>query len=213
MARRLAEPRRHRHVSGAEASFSQQQEKDVIKFKLTGAALAIVMAAGATSSIAQTPPPPPPAEAMTQAMPYVMAAGMSDLYEINSSQIALQKSQNPKIRSFATMLIKDHQKTTAATMKAAQKAGLTPTPPMLDAGTTASITELQNASASDFDRLYIGQQIPAHQAAFSLHSHYANAGDKPQLRTTARAAIAPVQHHLDMATNLQKNMMGKMSGM
>ena len=185
----------------------------MIKIKLTGAALAIVMAAGATGAIAQTPPPPPPPEAMTQAMPYVMAAGMSDLYEINSSQIAVQKSQSPKIRQFANMLIKDHTKTTAATMKAAQKAGLTPTPPMLDAGMTASITELQNASPADFDRIYIGQQIPAHQAAFSLHSHYANAGDKSQLRATARAAIAPVQHHLDMATKMQKDMMSKTSGM
>jgi putative membrane protein len=185
----------------------------MIHIKLTGAALALSLAAGGIAASAQTPPPPPPPEAMTQAMPYVMAAGMSDLYEINSSQIALQKTQNPKIRQFATMLIKDHQKTTAATMKAAQKAGLTPTPPVLDAGTTASLTELQNASATDFDRLYIGQQIPAHQAAFQLHSHYANAGDKPQLRTSARAAIAPVQHHLDMATKMQKDMMGKMSHM
>jgi len=176
--------------------------------KMTGAALALVMAAGAAPVMAQTPPPPPPPEAMTQAMPYVMAAGMSDLYEINSSQIAMQKSQNPKIRQFASMLIKDHTKTTAATMKAAKRAGLNPPPPMLDAGTTASITELQNASAADFDRLYIGQQIPAHQAAFSLHSHYANAGDQAALRTTARAAVAPVQHHLDAAQKMQKGMSG-----
>ncbi|RZM36516.1 MAG: DUF4142 domain-containing protein, partial [Sphingomonas sp.] len=79
----------------------------------------------ATPLFAQTPPPPPPAEAKTSAMPYVMAAGMSDLYEINSSQIALQKSKTPAIRSFATMLIKHHTMTTAATMKAAKKAGLT----------------------------------------------------------------------------------------
>jgi len=185
----------------------------MIKIKLTGAALALVVAGGAGSAIAQTPPPPPPPEAMTQAMPYVMAAGMSDLYEINSSQIAMQKSQNPKIRQFANMLIKDHTKTTAATMKAAQKAGLNPPPPMLDAGATASIAELQNAPAADFDRLYIGQQIPAHRAAFGLHSHYANAGDNSALRSSARKAIAPVAHHLDMANKLQKDMMGKMSGM
>ena len=179
----------------------------MLSLKLTGAAMALAMTAGALPATAQTPPPPPPPEAMTQAMPYVMAAGMSDLYEINSSQIALQKSQNPKIRKFAQMLINDHTKTTAATMKAAQKAGLNPPPPMLDAGTQASITELQNASPADFDRLYIGQQIPAHRAAFGLHSHYANAGDQSALRSTARKAIAPVSHHLDMANKLQKDMM------
>ena len=168
----------------------------------------------ATPLFAQTPPPPPPAEAKTSAMPYVMAAGMSDLYEINSSQIALQKSKTPAIRSFAKMLIKHHTMTTAATMKAAKKAGLTPPAPALDAGATASITELQSASAADFDRLYIGQQIPAHQAALDLHQSYAANGDKTPLRTSARAAMPIVKQHLTAATKLQHDVaMGPMKGM
>lgn len=157
----------------------------------------------ATPLFAQTPPPPPPAEAKTSAMPYVMAAGMSDLYEINSSQIALQKSKTPAIRSFATMLIKHHTMTTAATMKAAKKAGLTPPAPALDAGATASITELQSASAADFDRLYIGQQIPAHQAALDLHQSYSTGGDQAPLRMTATTAVPIVKQHIAAALKLQ----------
>lgn len=155
------------------------------------------------AAAAQTPPPPPPAEAKTQADAYIAAAGRSDLYEINSSQIALQKSQDPKIRKFADMLIKHHQMTTAATIKAAQKAGLSPPPPALDAGATASIGELQNASASDFDRLYLAQQVPAHQAALDLHQSYASGGDQAPLRVSAKAAVPIVQRHLDAATKLQ----------
>lgn len=163
---------------------------------------------------AQTPPPPPPAEAKTSAMPYVMAAGMSDLYEITSSQVALQKSQNPAIKTFATMLIKHHQMTTIATMKAAKKSGLTPTPPVMDAGTTASVSELRTASAADFDRLYIGQQIPAHKAALDLHQGYATGGDQAPLRTTATAAIPVVKQHIAAATKLQSaKKMNGMSGM
>jgi putative membrane protein len=167
-----------------------------------------------TPLLAQTPPPPPPAEAKTSAMPYVMAAGMSDLYEINSSQVALQKSQTPAVRKFATMLIKHHTMTTAATMKAAKKAGLTPTPPVLDAGATASINELQTASAADFDRIYIGQQIPAHQAALDLHQSYASGGDQAPLRTSAKAAVPIVKQHLNAAMKMQSGKgMGGMSGM
>lgn len=156
-----------------------------------------------TPLFAQTPPPPPPAEAKTSAMPYVMAAGMSDLYEINSSDIALRKSQTPAIRSFATMLIKHHKMTTIATVKAAKKAGLMPTPPMLDAGATASIAELQAASPGDFDRIYLGQQIPAHQAALDLHQSYAASGDKAPLRISAKAAVPIVKQHIAAATKLQ----------
>ena len=180
--------------------------------KLTGAALALALSGGAVASFAQTPPPPPPAEARTTAMPYVMAAGMSDLYEINSSQVALQKSQNKDVRNFASMLIRHHLMTTAATMKAAQKAKLTPPAPMLDPGATASINELQTASAADFDRLYIGQQIPAHQAALDLHQTYAASGDQAPLRASARSAVPIIKQHIAAATKLQKKMSGT-SGM
>ena len=179
----------------------------------TFATLSFVLAlAGAPlTATAQTPPPPPPAEAKSQATPYVMAAGQSDLYEINSSQVALQKSQNPAVKRYADMLIKHHQMTTAATMAAAQKAGLTPTPPMLDPGATASIAELQNASPADFDRLYIGQQIPAHQAALDLHQSYASGGDQPALRASAKKAIPIVKQHLAAAQKMQA-MMTKTTG-
>jgi putative membrane protein len=156
-----------------------------------------------TASFAQTPPPPPPPEAKTSAKPYVMAAGMSDLYEINSSKVALQKSQTPAIRQFATMLIKHHQKTTAATVKA-----------LLDAGATASINELQTASAADFDRLYVGQQVPAHQAALDLHQSYSSGGDQAPLRMSAKAAVPIVKQHLDAAMKMQAGKpMANMSGM
>jgi putative membrane protein len=104
------------------------------------------------------------------------------------------------------MLVKHHQKTTAATVAAARKAGITPPPPMLDPGGAASIAELQSASAADFDRLYLGQQVPAHQAALDLHKGYGTGGDKPPLRATARKAVPIVQQHLTLAQTMMRAM-------
>lgn len=168
--------------------------------------VALALAGIIAPALAQTPPPPPPAEARVQAAPYVMAAGQSDLYEINSSQIAVQKSSNAAVRRYAEMLVKHHQKTTAATVAAARKAGMTPPAPMLDPGAAASIAELQSASAEDFDRLYLGQQVPAHQAALNLHKGYGTGGDKAQLRATARKAVPIVQQHLTLAQTMTRAM-------
>jgi putative membrane protein len=187
----------------------QEKEVHMIQVKMAKAALALALAGGAMPVLAQTPPPPPPAEAKTSATPYVMAAGMSDLYEINSSQIALQKSKNADVRSFASMLIKHHNKTTAATMKAAKKAGLTPPPPELG-GAAASIAELQNASEADFDRLYLAQQLPAHQAALDLHQSFAANGDKTPLRMSAKSAVPIVRQHIAAAERLMNK--GSMAG-
>lgn len=181
--------------------------------KLNGLALAGALFTFPLPALAQTPPPPPPPEAKAQAPAYVMAAGKSDLYEINSSQVALQKSQSPAVRKFADMLIKHHQQTTAATLKAANQAGLNPAPPALDAATTASISELQSAPAADFDRLYIAQQIPAHQAALNLHGSYAAGGDQAPLRASAKSAVPIIQQHLDAAMKLQDGDHSRHKGM
>jgi putative membrane protein len=167
-------------------------------------ASAIALSAAVSPVLAQTPPPAPPAQAKTQALAYVMAAGKSDLYEIDSSRIAQQKSQNPKVRDFAGMLIKHHQMTTAATLKAARDAGLNPSPPALDAGAERSIAELRAASPAEFDRLYLGQQVPAHQAALDLHQSYGAGGDKAPLRASAKTAVPIVKQHLDAATAMQR---------
>ena len=164
-----------------------------------GALFALTLAGTSVAALAQTPPPPPPPEAKTSAAAYVDAAGKSDMYEMESSKIALQKSKDPAIKSFANMMIKDHTKTTKATMAAAKKAGMNPPPPAPDAGITASLTELQNASDADFDRIYLAQQVPAHQAALDLHQSYAANGDQPALKASAKAAVPIVQKHIDTA--------------
>lgn len=178
------------------------------------AGIAVLLAGVGAPALAQTPPPPPPAAAKTSAMPYVAAAGASDQFEIQSSQLAVSKSPNAATRKYAQMLIKHHTKTTAATVKAAKKAGMTPPPPALDPGAAPSIAELQNAAATDFDRLYFGQQVPAHQAALDLHQSYARDGDQAALRTSAKAAVPIVQQHLTGAQKmLDGAATGKMSGM
>ena len=151
------------------------EEEDHMKM-FTKAAVALMIAGTSLSATAQTAPPPPPPEAKTQAMAYVMASGMSDMFEITSSQIAVQKSKTPAVRSFANMMIKHHTKTTADTMKAARKAGITPPAPMVDPGAQASIAELNAATPEDFDRVYLAQQVPAHQAALDLQTELCRAG-------------------------------------
>ena len=183
-----------------------------MQIKYVAASIALMLGT-AGPALAQTPPPPPPAEAKASAMPYVMAAGMSDQFEIQSSQIALQKSPNAATRKYAQMLIRHHQKTTAATLKAARKAGMSPTPPALDPRAQPSIAELQNAAATDFDRVYFGQQVPAHQAALDLHQSYAQGGDQAPLRTTARTAVPIVRQHLRDAERMMSGGKHNMRGM
>lgn len=139
-----------------------------------------------------------PVFAQNTAPEFVKAAGASDTYERQSSQLALQTTKDAKVRDFATMMLKDHANSTQMVAKAAREAGISPTPPALMPDQAQMIAQLRSATGAARDRLYVTQQKAAHQKALALHQGYARSGDKAPLKAAA-AKIAPVvEHHLEM---------------
>ncbi|WP_370310390.1 DUF4142 domain-containing protein [Sphingobium abikonense] len=139
--------------------------------------------------------------APTDAAGYVAQAGAADLFEIESSKIALEKSQNKAVRDFGQMMIDQHQKSTAD-IKAAQKAGVTVQPPALMANQQQMLEEIKAADAGSFDSVYVRNQRMAHNAALALHQGYARNGDTPALKETASAVAKVVQEHIDHLASL-----------
>jgi putative membrane protein len=138
----------------------------------------------------------------TAAPEYIAMAGSSDLYEIESSRLALERAQSPAVRRFAQMMIDHHTMTTQQVMQAAQAAGMSPPPPMLLPPQRAMLDELQPANGADFERIYVRQQRMAHRMALALHGNYAQNGDTAQLRQAASGAVPIIQRHIDELRSL-----------
>jgi len=132
---------------------------------------------------------------------FVAMAGSSNLFEIASSQLALQRSQDPQIRQFAQQMIEDHQVALEGLRQVVSNVegidlnrvgGIDPKHrEMLDV--------LQQAQGDDFDRLYIFYQTRAHKNAVELFQNYAWNGDNEQLRQLAVAATPLLRQHHEMA--------------
>lgn len=133
---------------------------------------------------------------------YVTMAAASDLFEIQSSQMAVAKAQRSEVREFAQMLVTHHTQTSQQLMAAAQASGITPPAPTLMPMQAEMMRQLQAAGAGEFDRVYVSQQVPAHEMALALHGNYASDGDTAALRTVAAAARPIVQQHLTRARQL-----------
>ena len=133
---------------------------------------------------------------------YVQMAAASDLFEIQSSQLALTKAQNPAVRDFARMMVEHHTNTTNQLMSAAQAAGMGMVTPQLMPMQQRMMTRLQAVSGKAFDRTYMRQQVPAHEMALALHSNYAQNGDTPALKVVAAGAVPIVTQHLTQARTL-----------
>lgn len=160
------------------------------------ASLALTVPASATL------PTPPQAAAMQQAQPFLFYAGAGDAFEVTSSMILLSKSTNPEVRAFASMLIDHHTRTTNLALATAKAGGVMAPPPEMSAMQKGMIGALHAAAPAAIDRLYLQQQVPAHQQALSLMSGYARSGDVPTLRQTAQGAVPIVQGHLAQAQSL-----------
>jgi len=150
---------------------------------------AAVVAAPLAAIQAQTP--------MTGAA-YVKAAGASDQYEIQSSKLVLQTTQNAELKAYANMMIGNHTKSTGDIKAAATGSGMTVPPPALDATGLRNVAALRVLRGTARDRLYVAQQRTSHQKALALHQGYAANGDVPALKNTAGMIVPVVQHHIEM---------------
>jgi putative membrane protein len=135
---------------------------------------------------------------------FVTKAAVSDMFEIQSSKIALQRSNNKDIKDFARMMIHDHTESTAALKAAIAASGQTSAPPdALPDDKKAALDSLTTVAAGDFDKKYMDAQLDGHKQALDLMARYANDGDVPQIKAFAAKTGPVVQHHLDMAKQIR----------
>lgn len=138
---------------------------------------------------------PAAAQVMTPAE-YVMTAGASDLYEITSSQVLLETTQDPKLRAFAQMMITDHTKSTADVKAAAARSRVKAMPPKLTPLQQELVTELRAEQGTARDAAYVAQQKASHGQALNVQKAYAMEGTAPALKAAAATIVPVVEHHI-----------------
>jgi putative membrane protein len=129
---------------------------------------------------------------------YVKAAADGDNYEIQSSRVALSRSKNANVKSFARQMIADHSQTSQSLMAALSNADRTITKPStaLSASNTAKVQLLKKAPKASFDTLYMQQQMQSHQTAWAVHKGYVVDGADPALKQVASTALPVVERHI-----------------
>ncbi|MBP0441330.1 DUF4142 domain-containing protein [Tianweitania sediminis] len=161
-----------------------------MNFVKTATAAAVIFAM-APFAYAQSPMTP---------QEFATMAASSDMLEIQSSELALQKAQNAEVKEFAQMMINDHTKASQELKAAASQDGVTVPAEMLPKH-AEQVQALNGASAAEFDEAYMDAQVAAHEEALNLMQTYAQNGEGA---TKAHAAkTAPViEMHLEHAKKL-----------
>lgn len=134
---------------------------------------------------------------------FINTAAAANQFEIASSKLALFKTLNPKIRAFASMMVKDHTLIGKNFVAALGKADTGITPPAgLGADLDAIMTKLRGTYGPAFEAEYIAAQTKGHQAAVGLFAGYAKGGANPVMKAFAKSTLPTIQMHLDMCYEL-----------
>jgi len=157
-----------------------------------------LLAAGAlfvTPALAQTKAP--------TAQEFVMKVAMSDMTEIQMSELALGKQPDTDTKPFAERMVKDHQQTSKELKSLVDSGKVKVTlPTALDVEHQKELDELKSKTSKDFDKAYDQAQLKAHEQAVMLFEAYAGSGDNPDLKAWAAKTLPHLQEHLAMAKKL-----------
>lgn len=123
-------------------------------------------------------------------------AGAGGMYEVEAGQLALQKSSDGQVRTFAQRMVRDHTQANEELAALAKSEGVTvATTP--NAQQQQMLNQLQGLQGSDFDREYLRQQKTAHEQAVSLFQG-ATQNTSPAVRAWASKTLPTLREHLSM---------------
>jgi putative membrane protein len=165
-----------------------------------GGLLAFVAFAGTASPVSAQPAAAQPPSTQD----FVNKVAVSDMFEIQASQLALEKQPDKDTKPFARRMVKDHEKTSKE-LKALIDSGKVKAtlPTALDSAHQKLLDDLKAKSGKDFDSSFDQAQVKGHQDAVALFEAYAKGGDNADLKKWAARTLPHLKQHLAMAEKLK----------
>jgi putative membrane protein len=135
---------------------------------------------------------------------FVQEAATSDMFEIESSKLALERG-DAATKAFAQQMVTDHEKTSSE-LKALISGGKVQAqlPAAMTSAQQDMLDKLKGLQGDDFIKQYHSDQESAHEDAVDLFKRYGEGGDNAELKAWAASTRPALEHHLQMAEDLNK---------
>ena len=153
---------------------------------------ALLLCSGASVALAQS---------TTDPATFAATAASSNMFEIESSELARDQATNDDVKAFAQHMIDDHTAAGEKMKTAAEEDGVTP-PASMAEKEQAQLEKLQAAEGADFDKAYLTAQVAAHDEAVALFKTFSEDGEKSALKSFAAETLPTLEEHQTMAHDL-----------
>ena len=135
---------------------------------------------------------------------FVKTVAISDMFEIESSKLALEKKVAAD-QAFAQRMVHDHTQTTEQLKHLVNGGKVTAQlPAELDDEHKQMLEKLRGESGADFSKDYNQMQLAGHKEAVALFEAYGKSGDNEALKSWTAKTLPHLQEHLAMAERLSQ---------
>ncbi|MDQ2890021.1 MAG: DUF4142 domain-containing protein [Gemmatimonadota bacterium] len=135
----------------------------------------------------------------------------ANTWDIQLGQLALKKSHNADIRTFAHMMVRDHGAVRKMGRELARRLNVTPTPPGADfplaKDHASTLTKLKGLRGPAFDKTYIDHEVWYHQAVIdAITNTLLPATTNSELKALEIKVAPNFQAHLVAAKDVQQKL-------
>ena len=132
---------------------------------------------------------------------FLMNSAEGSMAEIQMSQLALKKSKNDDVKTYAQQMITDHTKLIADMKPFADQMGVQP-PTKLNPTHQQEAQRLSSMTGANFDKEYITAMSTDHHKTLTEFKAEEASTANPDLKTTVMQGEQVVQQHTDMADQM-----------
>ena len=136
---------------------------------------------------------------------FLMKDSRGGHYELESAKLAAERASEPRVKSYAKMLVKDHENYNAALERLGKQEGVT-LPTKLDEADMAKLTELKKLQGKKFDESYIKEAVAVNASDKRDAEKEAESTQSTAIKSFIQQFAAIDAKHEQMAKELQASM-------
>ncbi|QDW25009.1 DUF4142 domain-containing protein [Pedobacter sp. KBS0701] len=136
---------------------------------------------------------------------FTTQAAVGGMAEVELGKMALEKSSNPQVKEFATMMVKDHGMANTELMAIAKQKNIT-LPSTVDDEHKKKMDDLSKKTGVDFDKAYVSAMVDGHKSTLKLMEDESKDGKDADLKSFATKTAPIVQSHLVMINKINDSM-------
>ena len=133
---------------------------------------------------------------------FIEDAVSGGLMEVELGRYAQQNAQNPRVRNFGAMMVRDHSKANEELKSILTQKNITVPTTMKDKHHD-SMTDIQKKTGTDFDKDYISEMVDDHEKDVDKFKKMAEDGTDPELKAFAAKTLPILLMHQDSAKKIK----------